>query len=142
LVDPGALTQIFLNLLDNAVKYGPEGQVVTVCVRRSADEIVLSVDDEGPGIPVADRRRVFDAFERLDRLGAPKTSGAGIGLTVVRDLAVAHSGRAWVEAAPGGGARVAVALPAAIAPPSPVEPASSGAADSERELQASGAAGV
>lgn len=116
MVDHGALRQILLNLLDNAVKYGPEGQTIVVRVVRGGDEIVLSVDDEGPGIPPADRRRAFDPFERLDRRGASKTSGAGIGLAVVRDLVIAHAGRVWIEDAPTGGARVSIALRAVEAP--------------------------
>jgi signal transduction histidine kinase len=116
MVDPGALRQILLNLLDNAVKYGPHGQTIVVRVVRGGDEVVLSVDDEGPGIPPPDRRRVFDPFERLDRRGAPKTSGAGIGLAVVRDLVIAHAGRVWIEDAPGEGARVGIALRAVDAP--------------------------
>lgn len=110
MVDPGALRQIVLNLLDNAVKYGPERQTISVRVVRGGDEVVISVDDEGPGIPPADRRRVFEPFERLDRRGSPKTSGAGIGLAVVRDLVIAHAGRVWIEDAPTGGARVSIAL--------------------------------
>jgi signal transduction histidine kinase len=116
MVDAGALRQILLNLLDNAVKYGREGQTITVRVVRGGDEVVLSVDDEGPGIPPADRRRVFDPFERLDRRAAPKTSGAGIGLAVVRDLVIAHAGRVWIEDAPSGGARISIALRAVDAP--------------------------
>ena len=116
MVDPGALRQIVLNLLDNAVKYGPERQTIVVRVVRGGDEVVISVDDEGPGIPPADRRRVFDPFERLDRRGAPKTSGAGIGLAVVRDLVIAHAGRVWIEDAPTGGARLSIALRAVEAP--------------------------
>jgi signal transduction histidine kinase len=116
MVDSGALRQILLNLLDNAVKYGREGQTITVRVVRGGDEVLLSVDDEGPGIPPKDRRRVFDPFERLDRRGAPRTSGAGIGLAVVRDLVIAHAGRVWIEDAPAGGARVSIALRAVEAP--------------------------
>jgi signal transduction histidine kinase len=133
MVDPGALRQIVLNLLDNALKYGPEGQTIAVRVIRGGDEVVVSVDDEGPGIPPADRRRVFDPFERLDRRGAPKTSGAGIGLAVVRDLVIAHAGRVWIEDAPTGGTRVSIALRAVEAPqrgepvatPAPLEEATS-----------------
>jgi signal transduction histidine kinase len=116
MVDPGALRQILLNLLDNAVKYGRDGQTIVVRVVRGGDEVVVSVDDEGPGIAPADRRRVFDPFERLDRRGAPKTSGAGIGLAVVRDLVIAHAGRVWIEDAPSGGARFSIALRAVDAP--------------------------
>ncbi|MGQ0714540.1 MAG: sensor histidine kinase [Gemmatimonadaceae bacterium] len=116
MVDPGAMRQILLNLLDNAVKYGPEGQTIVVRVVRGGDEVVVSVDDDGPGIAPADRRRVFDPFERLDRRDAPKTSGAGIGLAVVRDLVIAHAGRVWIEDAPSGGTRVSIALRAVEAP--------------------------
>jgi signal transduction histidine kinase len=144
MVDSGALKQILLNLLDNAVKYGPPGQIVTVRVVRGGDEVVLSVDDQGPGIPPADRRRVFDPFERLDRRHAPKTSGAGIGLTVVRDLVVALGGRVWIEDGPRGGARVAIALRAVNAPdrrPSDVRApdAAPRTAEMEAELQEAGA---
>jgi K+-sensing histidine kinase KdpD len=59
---------------------------------------------------------VFDPFERLDRRAAPKTSGAGIGLAVVRDLVIAHAGRVWIEDAPSGGARIGIALRAVDAP--------------------------
>jgi signal transduction histidine kinase len=144
MVDSGALTQILLNLLDNAVKYGPPGQTVTIRVVRGGDEVVLSVDDEGPGIPPADRRRVFDPFQRLDRRHAPKTSGAGIGLTVVRDLVIAHAGRVWIEDAAGGGARVAIALravdaPDGRAPDARVPDAAQGTDEANAELQAAGA---
>jgi signal transduction histidine kinase len=143
MVDAGAFRQILLNLLDNAVKYGPRGQTVTVRVVRGGDEVVLSVDDEGPGIPPADRRRVFDAFERLDRRDAPKTSGAGIGLTVVRELVIALGGRVWVDDAPGGGARVAIALRAVDAPDGPAVEARAPDAgqrtdEADAELEAAG----
>jgi len=114
--DAGALRQILLNLLDNAVKYGPRGQTVTVRAERRGAEVVVSVEDEGPGIPAADRERVFDAFTRLERAGQPRVSGTGVGLAVVRDLVRAHGGRVWIEGGPRG-ARVCVALPAAAPPP-------------------------
>jgi signal transduction histidine kinase len=110
LVDPSALRQALLNLLDNAVKYGPSGQVVRVGVSAQGDRVRLWVDDQGPGIPERDRDNVWLPFTRLDRDANSAVAGSGIGLSVVRDLLVAHGGRAWVEDAPGGGARVILEL--------------------------------
>jgi signal transduction histidine kinase len=111
LVDPAALRQALLNLLDNAVKYGPGGQVVRVGVSAHGDRVRLWVDDQGPGIPERDRDNVWLPFRRLDRDANSAVAGSGIGLSVVRDLLVAHGGRSWVEDAPGGGARVILELP-------------------------------
>jgi signal transduction histidine kinase len=104
-VDSGAFRQILLNLLDNAMKYGPRGQTVMVRVERLHDEVLVSVEDQGPGIPAGDRERIFEPFVRLERAEESRVSGAGIGLSVVRELASAHGGRVWVEGA-NGGARV------------------------------------
>ncbi len=109
-LDPGAVRQMLLNLLDNAVKYGPRGQTLTLGMRREPGMARLWVDDQGPGIPVRDRRRVWERFSRLDR-GTTTTPGAGIGLAVVMELARRHGGRAWVEEAPGGGARFVITVP-------------------------------
>jgi signal transduction histidine kinase len=122
LADAGALRQILLNLLDNAVKYGPRGQTVLVRAARAGAEVVVSVEDEGPGVPPADRERVFDPFTRLERPGLPRVSGTGVGLAVVRDLVRAHGGRAWIEDGRSG-ARVCVALPASAQPPASPEEA-------------------
>jgi signal transduction histidine kinase len=110
-VDRGALRQIMINLVDNALKYGPPGQRVTVGVALYDEVARVWVDDEGPGIPVADRERVFDSFFRLTRDVESRTSGSGIGLAVVRQLAQLHEGAARVESAPGGGARLVVEFP-------------------------------
>jgi signal transduction histidine kinase len=119
MVDPGALRQIVLNLLDNAVKYGPREQTVTVRVSRTGNDVLVSVCDEGPGIPTADRERVFEPFARLDRPELPRVSGTGIGLAVVRELVQAHHGRVWIEPARDtipAGTRVCLALPAIQTP--------------------------
>ncbi|HJW96022.1 MAG TPA: HAMP domain-containing sensor histidine kinase [Thermoanaerobaculia bacterium] len=107
-VDESAVRQIVLNLLDNAVKYGPAGQTVTV---RIEDHRII-VDDEGPGIPPRERRRVWSRYYRLPRESERAIAGAGIGLSVVRELAALHGGRARIEESPRGGARVIVELPA------------------------------
>jgi signal transduction histidine kinase len=109
-VDADALRQVLLNLLDNAVKYGPREQEVTVQVERAGGVVRLSVEDQGPGIPPADRRRVFERFHRLESHRRSAIAGTGIGLSVVRDLVERHGGRSWVEPGPRGGARFVVEL--------------------------------
>lgn len=111
-LEPGAIRQLLLNLLDNAIKYGPRGQTVTVRLETSPGVLRLAVEDEGPGIPASERSRVFEPFARIDHDARSRVAGTGIGLSVVHDIATAHAGRAWVESAPSGGARVVVELPA------------------------------
>jgi signal transduction histidine kinase len=111
-VDPGALRQILLNLLDNAVKYGPAGQTVTISLRRSGSSARIMVDDEGPGIPTEHRDRVWQPYQRLESAVTAAVAGSGIGLAVVAQLVALHAGRAWIESAPGRGARFIVELPA------------------------------
>ena len=110
LVDSAAYRQIVLNLLENAVRYGPPGQTVTVRLERLDGAARLAVEDEGPGVPIADRERIWAPFVRLTN-GRRGTNGTGIGLAVVRDLTARHGGRAFVERAERGGARFVVELP-------------------------------
>lgn len=108
-VDRAALQQIILNLLDNAVKFGPTDQVVTVGLEQRGSTVRLWVDDKGPGIRPEDRQRIFEPYLRLHQ-DAERARGTGIGLAVVRELVVLHDGEVWVEEAPGGGARFVMEL--------------------------------
>jgi signal transduction histidine kinase len=110
-VDPRALRQIVLNLLDNAVKYGPVGQTVRVTLTGSADNVIVAVEDKGPGVPKSEREKIWDPYVRLTRAAESAAGGSGIGLSIVRELVRLHGGRAWVEDAPGGGARFVVEFP-------------------------------
>lgn len=103
-VDGDALRRVVLNFLDNAVRHGPEGQTVVVSAEQRSNVVRVSVDDEGPGVPLPDRERIWNPFVRLRR-GLGGDSGSGIGLAVVSDLVEAHGGRRGVEKAPSGGAR-------------------------------------
>lgn len=110
---PDALRHLVINLLDNAVKYGPVGQTVRVGVCAVDGEVRISVADEGPGVPAAEREAVWRPYQRGRNPG--HTAGSGIGLAIVRDVAEQHGGRAWIEESGvgGGGALFVVALPAA-----------------------------
>lgn len=104
-LDDDAMRQVVLNLLDNAAKYGPDGQTIRVTVRKG---IRIIVEDEGPGIPAHQRKRIWQRYARLPRERERAIAGAGIGLAVVRDLVRLHNGEAWCENAEGGGARFVV----------------------------------
>jgi signal transduction histidine kinase len=108
--DPHAVRQVLVNLLDNALKYGPAGQTVAVALAADAAAARLSVADEGPGIPAGDRARIWAPFTRLARGNGQ--GGAGLGLAVVRTLVQQHGGDVRVEDAEPQGARFVVTLPA------------------------------
>jgi signal transduction histidine kinase len=108
--DQSALRQILLNLLDNAVKYGPQGQTVRVRAERENGRTRIVVDDQGPGIPGEDRERVWAGYFRLQRETRSAVAGSGIGLAVVRSLAEDMGGRTWIEDTEAGGARFVVEL--------------------------------
>lgn len=116
LADGDAVHRIVLNLLDNAVKYGPRGQRVEIRARRQGRWARIEVQDQGPGVPARDRRRIWEAYERLDAGLDRGVAGSGIGLAVVRSLVEGHGGRVMVEDAPGGGARFVVLLPEPAVP--------------------------
>ena len=111
--DRSALRQMLLNLLDNAVKYGAHPQTVTVGTAQRGERVRIWIDDEGQGIPAHERERVWSSFYRLAQHANSSVAGSGIGLYVVRELARLHGGDAWIEDAPGGGARLVVELHAA-----------------------------
>ena len=111
-VDRGAVRQVLLNLMDNAVKYGPAGQTIQVGLAAADGTARITVQDQGPGIPPRERERIFAPFVRLKRDADSAVAGSGIGLAVVAQLAALHGGRALVEEAAGGGGRFVVELPA------------------------------
>lgn len=108
--DRHALRQILLNLLDNAVKYGPRGQTVSVQAETLNGRTRIVVEDQGPGIPLDDRERVWEGYYRLQRERHSAVAGSGIGLAVVRSLATDMGGKTWIEDTDTGGARFVVEL--------------------------------
>src|SRR5256884_5702267 len=99
-VDADALRQMLLNLLDNAVKYGPPGQTVTLGLTVTDGRARICVDDQGPGIPAADRDRIWDRFWRLERDRGSAVAGAGLGPFRLRAPAALAGGRSRGEGAP------------------------------------------
>ncbi|MCZ7665302.1 MAG: PAS domain-containing sensor histidine kinase [Thermoleophilia bacterium] len=111
--DPERTEEVLANLLDNADKYSPPGGPIEIALRADVVEIVVSVRDQGPGIPSPDVERVFERFYRLDGSDAQAAYGHGLGLYVCRRLVEAQGGRIWVENHPAGGAVFSFALPVA-----------------------------
>jgi signal transduction histidine kinase len=105
------LTRVVRNLLENARRHARRR--VAVELRQVGEEVLLAVCDDGPGVPEADRDRIFERFVRLDDARSRHGGGSGLGLAIVRGIVVHHGGRLWVEDNPGGGARFVVRLPAA-----------------------------
>ena len=108
--DPGAIRQILINVLDNAAKYGPIGQTITIGVRHEGKIVRLWVDDCGPGIAADQRQNVWEPFHRLGGTLDDSTGGAGLGLSIVRDLATAMDATADLSTTPAGGTRFTLAL--------------------------------
>lgn len=111
--DAALLAQLVRNLVDNAARHARSGIALAVTAGADGTKVALLVDDDGDGIPPPDRDRVFDRFVRLDDARARDTGGSGLGLSIAREIARAHGGDVHVEAAPSGGARLRVELPAA-----------------------------
>lgn len=109
LASPTRLRQMLNNLVNNAVKYTPEGGAIRIVVAIQNNQLILQVIDNGPGIPHADQPYIFDKFYRASN--AANKPGTGLGLAIVRSIVEGHQGRVWVESSPGQGATFTVVLP-------------------------------
>ncbi|HVL81939.1 MAG TPA: ATP-binding protein [Actinomycetota bacterium] len=111
-IDPGQVERIVESLVANAVRHTPPGTTIWVRCEPGAGTVLLSVEDDGPGIADGDKSRIFEAFEGTRDNASP---GSGNGLTLVKGFANLHGGDAWVEDRPGGGSRFRVVLPTTAA---------------------------
>jgi PAS domain S-box-containing protein len=109
--DAARLEQVLSNLVDNALKYSPRGGTVRVAGRVLPSEVIISVSDEGIGIPLEEHARVFERFYRVDDTLSSRVQGSGLGLYLTKAVVEAHGGRVWVESQPGHGACFSFALP-------------------------------
>ena len=111
LANPARLRQVFANLIDNAIKYTPEGGEISISLTSEAGQVMCSVTDTGIGIPVSAQGHIFDKFYRAD--GVRDTyDGTGLGLSIVKSIVESYDGRIWVDSAPGKGATFTVVIPA------------------------------
>ena len=109
--DRDALVQVLCNLLDNAIRYTPDGGSVCMRAERTADHTRIEVSDDGPGIPTAQLDRVFERFYRVDTARSRQAGGTGLGLSIVKHLVAAHGGRVGIESELGTGTTVWFTLP-------------------------------
>jgi signal transduction histidine kinase len=109
--DSVRLEQVLQNLLDNAVKYSPADGVITVGVERQSAKAVLTISDQGIGIPEAARTRLFERFYRASNLDPRRMQGTGIGLSIVGEIVALHGGVVEVDSAEGHGSTFTVRLP-------------------------------
>jgi heavy metal sensor kinase len=114
--DRARLKQVVVNLLDNAIKYTPQGGEITLNVATQETKAVLEVADNGVGIPAESLPRVFERFFRVDQARSREQGGAGIGLSIVKSICTAHHGRVEASSGPGRGSRFRVELPLISAP--------------------------
>lgn len=117
-LDAVLLEQVFINLLENAAKYTPEGTPIEIAASAAPGQVTVTIADRGPGIAAGEAERIFEKFYRSE--GAPPGRGVGLGLTIARGIVTAHGGRIWAEPRQGGGAVFSFTLPLTGAPPPPV----------------------
>lgn len=110
-IDRTRVEQVLANLLDNAIKYSPADTTIEIVLQASGDDVVVSVSDEGPGIPVEARERMFERYFRGTSSTRTAAEGLGLGLYVAHGIVIAHGGRMWVESAVGGGTTFSFSLP-------------------------------
>ncbi len=114
-IDAQRMAQLVDNLLSNAIKYSPHGSVTQVILEQDGDMVHLIVEDEGPGISEEDQARLFQSFARTGNQPTGDELSVGLGLMIVRSIALAHGGKVWVESEVGHGAQFHVTLPLASA---------------------------
>jgi len=109
--DPDLIDQILMNLLDNAIKYSPDGGSIEVKLEEISDRIIIRVNDSGIGIPEKELPRIFERFYRVDKARSRKTGGTGLGLAIVKHLAENLGGQVTAESTLGHGSTFSFSLP-------------------------------
>ena len=110
-VDPGRMTQVLTNILDNALRHTPEGGQIILAVKQVQGQIEISIQDSGPGITAQDVNRIFDRFYRTDPSRQREDGGSGLGLAIAKSIVQAHGGQIKAESEPGKGLKIMIALP-------------------------------
>lgn len=110
-IDPDKFIQVIDNIMNNAIKYSPDGGVITCRLVETHDHVLLSISDQGLGIPKKDLGRIFDRFFRVDKARSRAQGGTGLGLAISREVIEMHNGRIWVESLEGKGSTFYITLP-------------------------------
>jgi signal transduction histidine kinase len=110
-VDPGRMTQVLTNILDNALRYTPSGGTILLSGREVNDHVELAVQDSGPGLKPEDIERIFDRFYRTDISRQREDGGSGLGLAIARSIVQAHGGQLSAESEQGKGLKIKITLP-------------------------------
>lgn len=110
-VDPDKMTQVIDNIMNNAIKYSPDGGVITVRLVESNNHVILSISDQGLGIPRKDLSHVFERFYRVDKARSRKQGGTGLGLAISKEVIEALHGKIWVDSQEGKGSTFYISLP-------------------------------
>ena len=109
--DPGRMTQVLTNILDNAIRHTPEGGRIIIAASQQHDQIELSILDSGPGLQTEDVNRIFDRFYRTDPARQREDGGSGLGLAIARAIVQAHGGQLSARSEAGQGLRIMITLP-------------------------------
>ncbi len=110
-IDPGRMTQVLTNILDNALQHTPDGGRINLSARSVPEGVEISIQDSGPGIEGEDVNRIFERFYRTDSARHRNNGGSGLGLAIAKSIVQAHNGQIWAENAPEQGLIVTIKLP-------------------------------
>ena len=110
-IDTDKMTQVIDNILNNAIKYSPDGGRITVTMKTTDDQMILSISDQGLGIPKQDLPRIFDRFYRVDRARSRAQGGTGLGLSIAKEIIKQHNGFIWAKSEYGKGSTFTIVLP-------------------------------
>ena len=110
-IDTDKMTQVIDNILNNAIKYSPDGGRITVTMKTTDDQMILSISDQGLGIPKQDLPRIFDRFYRVDRARSRAQGGTGLGLSIAKEIIKQHRGFIWAKSEYGKGSTFTIVLP-------------------------------
>ncbi|MBO4127173.1 cell wall metabolism sensor histidine kinase VicK [Streptococcus suis] len=110
-IDTDKMTQVLDNILNNAIKYSPDGGTITFSMKTTDSQLIVSVSDEGLGIPKADLPRIFDRFYRVDKARSRAQGGTGLGLAIAKEIVKQHKGFIWAKSEYGHGSTFTIVLP-------------------------------
>ena len=110
-IDTDKFAQVIDNIMNNAIKYSPDGGVITIKLRQERQQIILSIADQGLGIPREDLSKIFDRFYRVDKARSREQGGTGLGLAIAKEIVEEHHGKIWANSSEGKGSTFYIALP-------------------------------